>query len=187
MAWTFCTKEDVMDVQPITEAELKDSWSDMVEGLIKQHLDQPFLGGLEIITDEYHNGDSTNILVVRKSPIHSIEALYIDEGLVSTSDYVMFLSTIELKYATFPKGTLNVKVSYTSGSLVIPEPVRLAAVSMIAAMINYRKRYGADASVKWAKPDTKITEDTPNLNVGLTSHLQQIMKRVLRRDRVRVR
>ena len=79
------------------------------------------------------------------------------------------------------------KVSYVSGSSVMNDVVRLAAAAMIVAIVNYRKRSGADSSIKWGTADQKAGEETPNQNIGLTSHLVTIMKRLLKRARVRAR
>jgi hypothetical protein len=58
---------------------------------------------------------------------------------------------------------------------------------MIIAIINYKRRMGSDASLKWASPTEKVGEETPNVNVGLTSHLRQIMRRTLQKDRILAR
>lgn len=187
MPWTFCSPEDVMGITPITRSELQDSWSEMVEALIRQHLGQPYLGSSEEITGERHSGDGTNILRVKKPPIISVTSLAIAGSVQPQAAYVAFPSYIELTAQTFPVGTLNVEIAYTSGKEVVDDVTRLAAVSMIVAIINYRRRFGADGSLKWGRQDTTAGEETPNLNVGLTSHLYTIMKRLLKRPRVMVR
>lgn len=182
MAWTLCSKQDVQTISPLQLVELKDEWSEMVEGLIKQHLGQPYLGTSQVITDEYHSGDGSPILRVSKPPIISIESLQVEGATIQASDYVVFNSYVQLKYDVFTNGNLTVKISYTSGSTTVPQPVRLAATAMIVAIINYNRRFGADASVKWGQPEQKLGEDDPNKQMGLTSHLSTIMKRTLRRD-----
>jgi hypothetical protein len=187
MAWTLCSKTDVMDIHPIPQTELKDSWSDEVEDLIRQHLGAPYLGLTQEIVDEYYDGDGTVFLRVRKPPIISVEAISISGVALTSDDYVVFPTQIQLKDRVFPRGNLNVRLSYTSGSEVIPGSVRICAAAMIAAIINYRKRMGSDASLKWGAPlDMKVGEESPSQNIGLTSHLVTIMKRTLRRPRIRV-
>jgi hypothetical protein len=187
MAWILCTKADVMSIHPITEAEIKDEWSDMVEGLIRQHMGQPFLGTSSAIVDEWHNGDGSNFLKPYKLPILSVTSLSINDLPIALSDCVSFDSYIALQSQTFPEGVLNVRISYTSGTLEVPETVRLAATTMIVAIINYRRRAGADSSIKWGSADQKAGEDTPNAQIGLTSHLVRIMKQILRRPTLRAR
>jgi hypothetical protein len=93
-----------------------------------------------------------------------------------------------MKEMNFIEGNLNVEVTYMSGSTEIDPTVKLAAIAMIAAMANYYGTHGSDSSLKWAVADEQSAgEPSPNRNIGLTSHLQRIMKRILRRERVRAR
>jgi hypothetical protein len=187
MAWELATKEDVMSLHPVLEAELRDEWSDFAEGLVKQHMGQPYLGTSQVITDEYHDGDGSNILRPKNPPIISVQSLYMSDSLLSADEYVVFNTHLELKYKTFPRSVLNVKINYTSGKLVVDEITRLTTAAMIVAIVNYRKRYGSDASLKWSTLDQKGGEDDGNENFGLMSHLQGIMKTTLRRPRLRVK
>lgn len=187
MAWELCEKKTVAALHPISTDELEDEWSEMVEGLIRQHLGQPYLGTTSTITGEYYSGDGSNILRVRKPPISSVTSLLVNTVALTASDYVVFDSYIQLKYLTFPKGTLNVQLSYTSGSTSVDETVQLCAAAMIVALINYRKRLGADSSLKWGTLNTEVGEDTGNKNFGLVDHLVAIMQRLLRRPILRIK
>lgn len=187
MAWVFCTKEDVMNLIPCTENELQDIWSDTVEQLIRDHLGKPSLGTYEVITDEYHNGTGISILKVRKPPIEAITSIIADDYSYPASDYVIFTNHVQLKYgAVFPLGTMNVVVSYTAGSYEISPTITLAAVTMIAAMLNYKRRAGADGSIKWGNVDKTIGNKQPISDIGLVKHLKTIMVTLLRRDRPRL-
>jgi hypothetical protein len=186
MAWILCSKKDVTSIHPIAEADILDEWSDFVEDLIRDHMGQPYLGTTEDVVDEYHNGSGSVLLNVRKPPIVSVNSLTVSEITLSPSDYIVFGSYIQLKNMVFPVGNLNVAISYTSGSLVIKPTVRLTAAAMIVALINYKKRFGADTSIKWGNVDQKGGEESPNQQIGLADHLKTIMKRFLKRDRLRV-
>lgn len=188
MAWTLCSKDDVIAIHPITESELNDSWSTFVESLIIQHMGNPYLGSPTVITDEYHNGDGSDVLFVRKPPILSVSELYLNGATLLASDYVVFTNYVQLKNMTFTKDRLNVKITYQSGvaSSGVPGTVKFAAAMMIVAIINYRGRMGADSSIRWAAQPVEEGERTPNVNIGLMTHLRAIMKATLRRDKVRV-
>lgn len=187
MTWTLCSKEDVAALHPIQVADLMDEWSDMVEGLIRQHMGQPYLGTSQVIVDEQLSGDGTYTLHVKNDPIISIESLTVDGVLLQPDEYVFNRATITRRYTQFPFGVLNISISYTSGDMT-PNPVlQLCAAAMIVAIINYRRRAGADGSRKWGETERKAGEPTANENLGLTSHLEKIMKRTLRRPSVRVR
>lgn len=186
MAWTLCTKEDVMAIHPIAESSLKDEWSTNVEGLIKQHIGAPNLG-TPISVTETHNGDGTNLLVVNSPPIVAVTALSVEGVALTSSDYTVSSNTVQLKALKFTEGTLNVSITYTSGTQPNVDPViRFAAATMIVAIINYRGRYGADSSITWGMDDVKKGERTPNVNVGLVRHLKAIMETFLRREKVRI-
>lgn len=187
MAWELCSKQDVIMLQSCREDELQDQWSEMVESMIRQHLGAPYLGTTQAVADEYHSGDGSTILKVRCPPILSVTSLKVNTLAIDTDEYVVFPAYVQLRFETFPKDVLNVVISYTSGGTEIDPTVKLAATAMVIAMLNYYRRMGADSSLKWGDPRDKQGEEGPNLNIGLTSHLQQIMKRTLRRNRVRMR
>jgi hypothetical protein len=186
-AWELVSKDEVTSIHPIDTSVLEDWWSESVESMIREHLNMPNLGTSEVIVAEYHNGDGTNILLVRKPPILSVQELRIYTVSYIASNYVVFPNYLALKYETFPKGDLNIEIDYTSGQVEVPAQIKMTAAAMIAAILNYRARYGADSSFKWGSDlPMEAGENTPNLNVGLTSHLYQIMRRMLRRNSVRV-
>lgn len=187
MAWTLCTKDDVKALYPILDAELKDAWSDMVEGFIREELGQRYLGSLQPILNELRSGDGSPILHVKYPPIHSVSSLLINGRATSASDFYVNRNYIQLKNGVFPSGNLNVDVSYESGELEILETVRLCAATMIVAMANYKRRFGSDGSLKWASTETRTGEEDANSRVGLISHLKSIMKETLKKTVVRVR
>lgn len=187
MAWTLCSKDDVTNLFPIAEADLKDDWSMMVEAMIRQYMGQPSLGEIDIVVNDYYDGDGTALLRLRKTPIMSIQSLSIDGLTLSSGDYVVYPTHVVLLYHTFTKGRMNILVSYTAGTTSVDPVVRLAATSMIIAMINYQRKAGSDASLKWGVDNTKVGEPSPNVNIGLGTHLNKIMKNILKRPRVMVR
>lgn len=185
MAWKLCSKEDVVSIHPFPVDELQDFWSDSVEELIKVHMGTPNLGESIVLVNKTYNGDGTNVLIVRQPPIISVEDIRISGVALTGAEYVVYPNYVALLNQSFPEGLLNVQIDYTSGETIVSASVRLTASAMIAAIVNYRQRYGADSTIKWATGDQQLGESTPNMNVGLTSHLTQIMKRMLRRERIR--
>jgi len=180
MPWTLCKKEDVTAIHPINESELQDFWSETVEGLIRQYKGTPNLGVPTAITGEVHNGDGSNILVVRQPPIVSVESLLVNDAAYSAGDYKVKDLTIQLASQKFPDGTANVVVSYTSGSTAnVDAVVRFCAATMIVAIINYRGRAGADGSIKFAQADVRMGKRSPNVNTGLIAHLTGIMAQMV--------
>lgn len=189
MAWELATKEEVATIHPTDMDKLEDFWSDTVEAMIREHLSAPNLGAPKEIT-EVRSGNGTPVLAVRKPPIQSVTKVTMNTATLDANDYVVFPNHIQLKTMNFPEGNLNVEITYFSGAPTseVPYQVKLTAASMIAAIINYRNLHGSDSSIKWAGMDRQMMgEESPNRRVGLTSHLDRIMKRMLRRERVRVR
>jgi len=190
MAWTLCTKEDVTSLYPIDEANLDDTWSELVEGLIRTYKGTPYLGIATTVTDEYHNGvEGTDIITVKKPPISSVTSVTVDGALLTSADYIVYTHSIQLISRTIKEGRANVKITYVSGTPGTSDDpnVRFAAIAMIIAIINYRGRLGSDSSVKFASAVPEEGQVSPNINVGLVTHLRAIMKGFLRREKVRVR
>lgn len=186
MPWVFCSREDITAFHPIPITELRDEWSTLVEGLIRDHLGQSYLGLDEPIADEWHNGDGSPFLRPKHAPILSVDSLAINGSSLQPSDYVVFDQYIQLRSQVFPRGNLNVRLSYSVGSTSIDPVVRLAAVSMIIAVINYRKRAGSDSSLKWSGIDQRVGEESPATSEGLMKHLRDIMLSILKRPKLRV-
>ena len=181
MAWTLCTKDDVMSMTSVSESELRDMWSEVSEQMIRDYIGAPNLGISEVITNEIHNGDGTPMLLVNKPLITSVSEIRVNSGAITASDYEVFNNYVELTSSVFPSGLHNVEIDYTSGGSV-DSTVRLTATLMVIACLNYRRRRGADTSTRFAVPDTNTSEETPNMNIGLVSHLRRIMEQGLERQ-----
>lgn len=189
MAWTLCSKDDVLSIHPTNTNALKDFWSDAVEAMIRGHLGMPYLGRQVQVTGEKHDG-GVNTIVLRRPPVLSVIGVYVDGMPVPQGWWFLDGNAIRTRSGIFPPGEGNIEVDYLSGS-VTPEDIdpiiRLTAATMIVAILNYRGRMGADASLRFAVDSgTKEGEATPNVNIGLTSHLHAIMRRMLRRHTLRV-
>jgi len=188
MAWTLCSKADVMSIHPISASALNDFWSETVEALIRQHLGTPYLGLQQVITSEKHDGDSSYLVIVKNPPIISVTSFIANDYLYPASEYEVRGNAVELLYQALPEGHLNVIITYVSGTPqqeAIDPVVRMTAAAMVVAIANYNSRAGADGSIKWGSAEQKEAEPTPTFKIGLTSNLVTIMKRMLRREKVR--
>ncbi len=204
MAWTLCTKADVISIHPTTESALPDFWSDAIEDMIRQYLANPYLGLPTPITCELHDGDGGMTILVDKPPLISVEKLTINGVTLSPKDYRVLATGVELTQLTTTnptpgpatgiplldanlwQGHLNISIDYTSGSATVDPIVRLCAAAMVVAMLNYRGRAGSDSSLKWGDAPQKEGESTPTQSVGLTTHLNKIMRQLLRRNKLRI-
>ena len=195
MAWNLCSKADVISIHPTQESVLQDFWSDSVEAMIRRHVGNPNLGTIRAVANEAYSGDDSMILMVKQPPVISVEALRINGVPLQASDYLVIPNGIQLRYQVFSEGNLNVLVSYTSGTYLdsitglgnIDPVTRLCAAAMIVAILQYRGRAGADSSIKWGSAEPKEGTNGPNMDIGMVDNLTTIMRRLLRRNSLRIR
>ena len=185
MAWKLCSKQDVEDLHNVAGEDLKDSWSELVEGLISEYMGSPALVS-DIAYQEKHSGSNGYALNVRRPPIKSVTAVKFDGSTIASTDYIVGETTVTLLYYPFPSGHKNIEIDYTSGADTVPQSVRLAAASMLAACVNHYKRFGADGSLKWADTEQSVAGPTPTRDIGLITHLKAIMMSALRRNKLRI-
>jgi len=185
MTWQLCSKDDVMAMTSVPEDELRDMWSDISEQMIRDYLGTPNLGTTKAIIGEVHNGDGSPILLVNEPIIESVSEIRVSSSAITPSDYEVYHNYVELTSAVFPEGLHNVEIDYISGG-TISARVRLTATLMVIACLNYKRRRGADTSSKFAIVDTNTGEETANMNIGLVSHLDTIMKQSLERQVMKI-
>lgn len=190
MAWTLCSKEEVAAMYPVLTGNLDDTWSEFVEGLIRQHMGQPYLGVETTVTDELHNGTGTAVIRVNHPPIASVTSLEIEGTALASSNYTVDNNVIYLlNDLLFPVGIKNVAVTYVSGVAAgsIPYEVRFCAATMVIAIMQFKSRVGSDSSIKWSDLDAKIGAQSTTAQKGLVSQLNLIMQGTLRRPVVMVK
>lgn len=188
MAWSLCTRDDVMSIFKIDEASLHDFWSETAESMIRGYLRAPYLGLAPVTISEYHSGDGTGVLPVNSPPLTEVLELLVDGVALAAGDYQAFSTSVILTgSAVFPEGLMNIKVTYKSGGTGIPDKVSMTCATMIAAIASYEGRAGTDASLKYGDLTPYIGGDATNKNIGLVTHLQTIMQGMLSRYRLRVR
>jgi len=169
--WKYCTKGDVADYSGISEERIKDSWSNIVEGLIEEHTGDAY-GGTTTYT-EYYDGNGTDTLVLRYAPIVSVTSLSIEgvdlqstEYKVYSSGYIRLTSVTgsALDRATgsvgsaFPVGQQNVLVVYVANDATVPAIVKLAAILCISELALTAERGGADSSLAVSRASQRAGE-----------------------------
>lgn len=192
-AWTFCSKQDVTDINTVAEASLLDSWSESAEGMIREHLGQSHFGLSEETFVEYRNGDGSYRMRLRHAPVASVASVVVDGVVIGASDYYVGFNFIELLDGLlFTSGVRNVVITYNAGGGEITPDVRLCAATMLVAFYNYYGRSGADASLKWStmmddgRDHTRAGEAGPGKRVGFLGHLNTIMQATLRARRIKI-
>ena len=186
MAWTLCTEQDARDIQTLPEI-IPDSWSDFVEGMIREHIGQTQLGLPTTSFTEYISGDNTTLIRLKNAPIIAVSSLTVTGVAVASADMYVGSYYVQLLEGSFTLGTRNVIISYTAGGGTVSADVQLSAAMMIVAMSNYYGRYGADTSIKWATSDgQRAGEETGNEKLGLSGHLRAIMRSTILDRKIKI-
>jgi hypothetical protein len=185
MAWQLCTKEDVMSLVTTNQNRLPDFWSDTVEDMIREHISSPFLGQTQVIVAEKHDGDGGAVLIPFSLPVATVQSLLIGETVLDPALYSVSDIGVSLLEGTFPVGQKNITVSYTTKETV-PAIVSMTAAMMIVSLFNFKGREGADNSMVWGDADAKKGNTNLFTEIGLHQQLDRIMKKMLKRNRVRV-
>ena len=188
MPWELCTKDDVKSILPTPKTALKDVWSEISEGLIREKLGMTHLGKPEEPFTETLDGNGTAIIRPKHLPIKRVESLVVDGYNVPANEYSVNDTMIRLKYGTTTKGVGNVTVSYVSGGVEVPQNVRFTAMMMVGACVTFYRRAGADASVKWSQlAEKKVATDETSVKVaGLVPYLKNVMNTHLTLQRLRI-
>lgn len=188
MAWELCSKEDVKALTPVPVTKLKDTWSELTEGMIREHLGMSHLGKMpERIENEVLSGNGTPILRPKHLPIFSVETINVNGMIYTQNDVLIRPTMIHLKHGSFPVGVGNITITYLAGSEDVPENVRFTAVQMIIALLSYYNRSGADSSVKWAAiTDEKIGKQSQPIKTGLVPYIRAVMLKNLDVHRIKV-
>ena len=192
MAWTFCTEQDVRDIQ-VMPATIPDSWSDDSEGLIREYTGYNNLGLTSTEYTEVKSGDGATLLRMRHSPIIAVTAVSVNDVAVDLANVYVGEYFIELKNGlSFTHGVRNVSVTYTAGEGEITTDIKTACIMMIVAYNNYYSRGGADASLKFStmlddgRDHTRGGESSPVDRMGFASHLEGIMRTIIKKRKLKI-
>lgn len=187
-AWTLCSEQDVRDLQTMPST-IPETWSEMVEGKIRTYTGLTMLGLTEDTFTQYLSGDNTSIIRLKKSPITAVTSLTIDGIAVASTDMYVGEYTVQLLGGSvFTYGTRNVIAVYTAGGGTVTPDIRMAAAQMVVAVNNFYGRGGVDASMKWSTmtDGERGGEESASKKLGLSSHLEGIMKETITNKRIKI-
>ena len=188
MSWTLCSKKEVSSIYKIDEASLKDFWSETVESMIKGYLRAPYIGEAPVSITEKHSGRGISSIGLNSPPVVEVTSLSVQGTEVEQGRYENLQTLVVLTDGSvFPKGVLNVSVTYLSGGKDIPKKVSLAAATMIAAIATYEGRAGTDGTLRYGDLPPYLGGETAVRNMGLIAHLEAIMHTMLDKYKLRVK
>jgi len=189
MSWEIVSKAEVAELSGLNEADIRTLWYDMVVGILQENSQYELYSGSEVITDETHDGDGTNLLVVRRPPISSVSSLQIDDTAMTATSYRAYDNYIKLKWDegnfAFPVGIGNIKVTYTSGFAAVPSDIKLAVLNAIEIIALHKQRGASTANFRY---DTARESDgAPEPGVPVASLAYTIRKLLRAAGRKRIK
>lgn len=146
----YCSVIDIRRFSAIDSSEFSDNAVyDMIKGITGRidELTGKTWKGVQTVTNEYYDGDDTDVLWLNQTDIQSVTALSIDDNqdgtytTITTSyvhvyeeGYIILDRSAEItSFTGYPK---SVKISYTYGNTKPSESIRELAVLMVANLIH---------------------------------------------------
>lgn len=147
----YCSVDDVRGFSGISTAELTNNQIYKMIQDVTARIDE-LTGrtwkGIQTVTDEYYDGDDTDLLWLNQVDIRSTTAVSIDDNLDGTytaititkihtyeEGYIVLDRTAEI--TAFIAGPRNIKISYTYGNAKPTEAIRELAKLMVVNLMHY--------------------------------------------------
>jgi len=161
MAWEAVSKIEVGKLSGTRVEDLRDLWYDAAVALIAQKASVHNTANLTAIVDVL-DGNGLSRIPIRRPPISSITSVTVDDVVLDSAKYTSdgsyvvlvdgFYINPYLQGDTFPSGTKNVSISYTSGS-ASDYAVALAIAMIIKEMANITTSEGAESRLQFSGVD----------------------------------
>lgn len=148
----YCTIEQVRRFVTVAADYDTDSINDMIghaSALIDERTKRTWKG-IQTVTDEYYDGNDTDLLWLNHVDVQTITSLSIDDDddgtytSITVADYVkhktgenVIVLDREAEVSCFTSGTNTVKITYTYGNSMPTERVRRLALLIVQNMINF--------------------------------------------------
>ena len=147
----YCSIDDVRNFTGVSVAEKSDtSVYDMIRmatGAIDDRTGRTWKG-IQTVTDEYYDGDDTDLLWLRQTDLVSVTALSIDQegngtyttvsptyAKVYSDGYIVMDRNSNITiFVAFPKA---VKISYTYGNPFPSQAIKQMAILMVSNLLHY--------------------------------------------------
>ncbi len=112
--------------------DLINASSNQIEGYCKRKFKE------QTYTDEEYDGNGLKYLYLQQYPVKSISSVTVDETTLSTDSYKIKKSNgnlIRVK-GTWPKGDINILLTYIAGYIEIPSDLELACKHLVKSYFN---------------------------------------------------
>lgn len=197
---SYTTAQKVADFTGggVKATDIKTEWLEWADALIEEYCGTAF-DGTTTYTDETYDGNGTDTLVLRHRPVVSVSSVKISDTALSSSAYKVYDWGIRLNNSPgvatslpyqllspdgvtgdlrFPKGTQNIKVTYTAGRSTVPKEVEMAATMIVSKIALFSREGGGGASQRWSQAAVQYGD--PNIGPGITPSLQSEVQAILR-------
>lgn len=110
--------------------------------------------GVQTYTSELYDGDDSNLLALRHSPVVKITAVAIDGESIPVGEVKVYENFLKLDEGVeynprlrstsrlFPRGSQNVSVSYEAGYATVPAEISHACILQVMYLMNLGNRQG---------------------------------------------
>jgi hypothetical protein len=146
----YCSIIDIREFTNISSSEFSDaSVYDMIKRVTARidELTGRTWKGIQTVTDEYYDGDDTDLLPLRNVDLQSVTAVGIDDNLdgVFTTVSPIYVKVYAEGYIILDRnapitswvaGPKNIKISYTYGNSIPTEVVRELAILMVTNLMH---------------------------------------------------
>lgn len=145
MLITLDDVKNYMQIEEDTQDAQIGQMIDSVQAQVKKKISRDLESSVHT---EYHDGDATNILIVKEFPVTAVtsihddpERVYGDDTLISSDDYIIGevdgspAGIIRLDVGVFYSSQKNIKVVYTGGytAATVPEDIKMALIKLVGA------------------------------------------------------
>lgn len=195
MAWEAVSKVEVAKLAGINTTELQDWWYNVAVDLIARHTRYTNIGTLVSVT-EVRDGNDAARIAVAKPPIYSVTSVSVNGTVYSSDTYTFDSVSISFKNLlsdytgydrsfVFTRGTKNVVIAYTSGSIVVDQSVALAIALIIKELANTSSGEGAESRIQYYRPGESAATEAPLTQWGIHGKIVGVVKTILG-DKVKI-
>jgi hypothetical protein len=122
-------------LQTVDDTRLEDLIN-ACSGAIEDYCERKFKE--QAITDEEYDGTGTKYILLQQYPVKSIASVSVDGVALDPSEYKVKKKngTLIKTKSTWPKGDINITVTYTAGLSEIPAPLELACKHFVMSFFK---------------------------------------------------
>lgn len=185
----------------VKESDVHPEWLDWADDLINDYCGRSFGLVPTTYTDEHHDGNGTDTIVLNNIPVISVSSVKIFGVTLSSSAYGVYNWGIKLDnfgdsatvlpyqvYSddfiggnfVFPVGTQNILVTYVAGESGVPKAVEMVASMIVSKFALFAREGGAGTSQRWSQAGIQMGDTSIGvIPLSLQSDISSLLKAFL--------